>query len=154
MAPPDLPKGRSKPSGWPPSLFLPISPLSGELEGYWNWRGLRWGFWELLLWIYWDAPLFQLVARRFGIDLASLRRFDGEGSPCQCRALSISVKSNKRFSTIMGMVQYIHREAPVNSKSFLLLFSNAIIQAKNENLSWAHAFLVLDLTTKKFYKWK
>ena len=35
----------------------------------------------------------------------------------------------------MGMVQYIHREAPVNSKSFLLLFSNAIIQAKNENLS-------------------
>ena len=36
--------------------------------------------------------------RRFAIDLASLRRCDGEGSACQRRGLAIPVETKKRLA--------------------------------------------------------
>ena len=41
------------------------------------------GFLEANLWIDRTAPLDLTSCRRFVIDLASLRRCDGEGSPCK-----------------------------------------------------------------------
>ncbi len=54
-----------------------------------------------------SAHLIKLVARRFGIESASLRRCDGEGSAEQRRALGILVESKKKVMKSKGKGQYI-----------------------------------------------
>ena len=77
-----------------------------------------WGMTRARLGIHWSVPLMQLFARRFVIDLASLRRCDGEGSPCQRWGLGHLVKSKKWFSTTKEFVlvyQELTGEKKMNS---------------------------------------
>ena len=73
-----------------------LSPLSRD------WGGYFWGFSEVHLWIDWTAPLNSTSCRRFGIDLASLRRCDGEGSLSFCWGLDNSVKPKEKFRISKG----------------------------------------------------
>ena len=64
------------------------------------------GYTEPLLWIGLRRAEGSTSCRRLVIDLPSLRRCDGEGSPWQRWGLVNSVKSKERFGIIEGKNQY------------------------------------------------
>ena len=125
------------------SIRMASPPLWG------SWRGrlygifrtscvdcLNWffGLTEPLLWIGWRRAEGSTSCRGFVIDLASLRRGDGEGSPCQRWGLGFSVKSKERGSGIKETIQNNRRNHSVHSKAWLA-FDELKVQ-KNQRNHW------------------
>ena len=65
-----------------------------------------------------SAYLIKLVARRFVIESANLRRCDSEGSAEQPRALGILVESKKKVMKSKGKDQYIQSLSVVISQCY------------------------------------
>ena len=80
--------------------------------------------------IYWSATLCSTSCRGFVVESASLRRCDDEGSPCQRWGLGNLVESKKWLAFAELKVQHKQSRAPVQSKLFMSLFSNAMILVK------------------------
>ena len=93
-----------------------------------------WGLSEANLWTDWTAPLNSTSCRRFAIDLASLRRCDGEGSPCQRWGLGFSVSPNEWFSSSKRKIQFIQGNCSVHPREWLA-FAERKVQHKLRSAS-------------------
>ena len=74
------------------------------------------GWFEAHVWIDRSVPLDSTSCRGLAIEMASARRFDNEGSPCERWGLAILVKSKERVSRIEGKCQNNRRRTSVHSK--------------------------------------
>ena len=117
------------PSEWLPS---PLRELEGAVLG--DFLNLQLGVSQPHVWVDWTDSLDSTSCRRFVIDLASLRRGDGEGSPCQRWGLGFSVESKERGSGIKEIIQIIRRNHSVHSKAWLA-FDELKVQ-KNQRNHW------------------